>query len=150
MLAILIHYLKWTIVFMMAEALPAPAIPIRQANDDFDQPEITNCEIFCKRVWECVQALFLLISGVTLFVINPTIFLTGFLIGVIFADQANEAIMRIMQVWENQRCLGTLAIGIAAFLALPATLAAATVLLSVQAGSQTFLAIRQQIEEQNQ
>lgn len=110
---------------------PAPlqvAAPVRQRQGP----------TLCQKICDVALMVFLAAAAAVLFIINPGFFLVGALIGIVYANESNAAIQKIIGVWKSQRIIGTLIIGTMAFLALPTTLVVASCLGGLKLGSYAY------------
>lgn len=90
----------------------------------------------CKdKVWDAAKSVFSGILAAGLLIINPTLFIAGFLVGVVWSEQAKDSIQKIVNVWKKQPWVGSAMVIAAGMLALPPALAACSFLYSVHLGS---------------
>lgn len=96
----------------------------------------------CTKVIEVATAifknLFAVSFGILLYIINPTLSISSFLVGVIFSDQVSDAIKKISTVWNSQKTIGCITLSVACYLALPVTIAASAILYSAYWGSHAY------------
>lgn len=88
-----------------------------------------------KAVWRAVKWLFKVIVGVALFVMNPSFFAVGFVVGIVMNDKVQVAVDKIKLVWNKQPWTVAIIFGLGAFLALPITLAASALLFGANLGA---------------
>lgn len=101
-------------------------------SDSITPPVKQSCK---DKVWDVAKNIFSGILAAGLLIINPTLFIAGFLVGVVWSDQAKEAIQKIVTVWKKQPWVGSAMVIAAGLLALPPALAACSSLYSVHLGS---------------
>lgn len=87
------------------------------------------------KIWQVVKKIFSFIIGCALFISTPTFFAIGFIAGIVFKAKVQEAISRIRGVWKSQKWGTALLVVMAGFLALPVTLAGASLLYSGRLGA---------------
>ena len=104
------------------------------------------CEKIIETVWSIFKTTLAIGTGMFFYVINPTFCLSSFVFGILFSEQVNSAIKKINLVWQSQKMIGSLAIFVASYLVLPATIAAGAILYSAYWGSQAYLSAQQPID----
>lgn len=89
-----------------------------------------------EKIWDAVKKVFSVLLAITLYTVNPSLFLSGFLIGIVVSDKISEAVNKIVRVWKKQPWVSTFLLGLASYLALPVTLAVSSFLFAAHFGSQ--------------
>ena len=87
------------------------------------------------KVWDVVKVIFSTAMSVSLFLINPSLFTVGFIIGVVWNEQTRHAIDKIQLVWKTQPWGMSIIAGVASFISLPVSLAATSFLWAANWGS---------------
>lgn len=88
------------------------------------------------KVKAAVKKALLFITGVFLFITNPTFFAVGFVAGIVFQDNINEAIDKIKLVWKQQPHHVTLIATIGCFFGLPISMATFSFFYGANTGCQ--------------
>lgn len=98
-------------------------------------PDVEIKQTVKDKIWNIVKSFFSGILAAGLLIINPSLFVAAFFIGVIWTDRAKEAIDKVVAVWKKQPWVTSAIIVGCGVLALPAALAATSVLYAVYFGS---------------
>lgn len=76
------------------------------------------------------------LAATVFFMLNPSLFLASCLIGIVWSENVAKGIDKIVAVWKRQPWIVSAAIVMAGVLALPAALAAGSILFAAHLGSQ--------------
>jgi hypothetical protein len=115
--------------------------PASQTNlDKKTELRISNAKTFFSKVWNVVKWIFKAIALAALFLLNPGFFIIGlaggFITGAVFGQKARETANKVVQRWKDQKWYIKAPLIALSFLALPATLAAASFLAPTYLGIQ--------------
>ncbi len=111
-----------------AEAIAPPPENIQQA------PQMTCCQ----KIWMVVKVILFIAVATTLFIVNSTLFLVGCLVGIVWSEQMDRAIQRIIEVWKKQPWIGTLIIVGMVLLSVPMALATSCFFVGARLGSYAY------------
>jgi hypothetical protein len=111
--------------------LPNTFDPISPQADSISPPA-KSCT---NKVWNVAKSIFAGILAAALLIVNPTLFIAGFFVGIVWSDQAKEAIRKIVTVWNKQPYVGSAMLIGAGVLTLPPTLAACSFLYALHVGN---------------
>lgn len=89
-----------------------------------------------EKIWHVVKQIFIVLAGAFTYYFNPTLCLSGFLIGIIISDKIKEVISKIVRVLQKQFWTSSFLIGLAAYLALPVAAGATSFLIGGHFGSE--------------
>ena len=90
------------------------------------------------RVWEVVKKILICVAVVAFYATTAIFFTAGFAIGFCQSKKTQKIIARINLVWETQPWRVLLGIGVGAFLSLPVTWSAASMLTGAYLGSKLY------------
>ncbi len=118
---------------------PAKAAPLGTGPVDHEVMQNPTFKEKFKAAWPRIQEIateiFKLMVGVVLFVMNPAIFATGLIIGVVWDKQSDETIDKIVNIVKKQPIPVLLALGVASVLCLQVTSGASSLLYGAYMGS---------------
>ena len=131
---------------LTASASALTTLNIRENNATTEKKAIAKSTLLSK-VWEIAKKILFVGAAVTLYLINPTLFAIGFIVGIVWCQQVKNVIDRIDRIWKDRTLEMTAIAGIAGFLQLTVPLAAASILFSAHMGSQLGLSAQKKIKE---
>lgn len=100
------------------------------------QPQTqSKWERILSKIWSITKKILFGLVGVAFFLMNPCIFVIGFITGIIWDKKAQEVIDKIIMIWKKQTLGMAILTGVATFFALQVTWATASFLYAANLGS---------------
>ncbi|MFQ5729369.1 MAG: hypothetical protein ACE5GN_03315 [Waddliaceae bacterium] len=113
----------------------ADPLSLSECSDKSDRNSPSKWRKILSKVWSAVKKVLTGLLGAAFFITNPTLFTTGFMVGVIWDKKVQEIIDKITLVWKKQTWGMAILTGIASFFSLQVTWATTSVLFATNLGS---------------
>jgi hypothetical protein len=105
-------------------------------------PQVTRFQAFkqkCRESWPKIKKvaieIFKALVGIALFVMNPAVFAAGFIVGLVWDEQVDKTIDKIVNITKKQPIPILLGLGVASILCLQVTSGAASFIYGAYMGS---------------
>lgn len=88
-----------------------------------------------QQVWSAAKEVFKVLGSIFLYWLNPTLFAAGYIVGIIKNQDVSQSLQQIQDIFELHSWDLIAVIGLGAFMSLPVTLGAGSLLVGAHWGS---------------
>lgn len=120
---------------MKVDSYSAELAPIHQAHRDSQARPASKWQKIAATIGDIAKKTLFGLLGTAFFLTNPSIFAIGFIVGIVWEDKVKEAVDKVILIWKKQTWGMVLITGVASFLSLQVTWAAASFLYATNLGS---------------